>query len=895
MRRRSQLASHWVVGARGVSVLLTVLGLIVAEGRSATRRGSNQCASLFENSRRSPARGNVVQASQALESARVDAPSATPATATPTGVSVPDLASLQGFLSPEELGLPAGLGRYQEYSLLQLLDPNPETNLVTRHPLLAMSASQRMLALLNSKGSYPIREPLFGLRQVRVYPTISHGIEMAGGRRVIGQLQGIEAFMDILMNAARGDGSRKVPLLEGPPGTGKTEILSIIKNLARNLAVRDARYGLMTFEWKDLDKIPNLAPLVRKRTVRLPDGRTIILSNQSEMLRSPLSILPEVIQQRVVAMARSRVRELIDTDPRPFLSMDPKDAEIRDAILRHYSQGRELTPAQIVAVLNQHVTVRPRTEVSPVLLSSQGRDVPEDQLTFVEDPIMLSIFGPGHPFSYYYTGSIPRADGSVIIFDEVLRNPEHFLNMLLHLAQSHELQRGGSPLVDLDTLVVMAANTESIEGGKSDMRIRAFLDRARRIEFLYAIHPWETLKIGLLQRGGTLEVTPLPGSQAERGEDPWQFGEWRTASLDQLVTNPDTDGRMQTPYRRYAVRRASAVGTPSVFISPHALEYMALIAAATRINTDREAAGRDNQARHILNGPEFNNPVNRLSVILGDVTIAEARRRELEELHFLLKEGSRGLSNRDFADTWLVMVMDEALKPGNGNTVTPNLVLKVFEDALRRGGITASQEDQIRWLTLAHQIGDRMIAPLISQDWELASSEGEDSVDAIYQEIMDTLATISSFGSGGGASQPIQYRNTRTGAVANIDYTRLEAVRRAYREINSQDLDPSMIVTTVFNNQRSRGVGANEPYLPLKRAVARYLSGVRLSTTVSTGSQQDQLERVIKALRDGEGDTQILTVANGFAHTMVRQLGYNPHSVVQALEFVRDMAAKRTR
>lgn len=400
--------------------------------------------------------------------------------------------------------------RFEKHSLYDLLTDDPTKNLAVLHPSIVQSAAERLMSWINWKPSRFVANPLYGVGSTEYFPVFGDGLSEAGGKMIIGQVEAIATVVSYVRAAARGDGAAvKQPLLTGPGGTGKSEFLSILARIASNLTTTNPDYYLYTYRWVNLNEIAELRKYYEVQVGA--DGKELPLNIDAAVARSPVTLLPASIQQRVMALARDRAIALSGYEPRPLLNPDSQSTMIKRAIVDHYRQrepykGRAITEEDVVEMLSRHVEVIRRPMDGPgafPTLSVVGNDVPFNEIFFAQNPMNFSIHGPQSPFSYHLTGTIMRADGGIFLTDEWWRQRPELRDTFLDVIEDRTVQRGGSPREDLDVFIIGAGNDESLEEAKSKGAVKAQVDRAASIPMRLSINPTEIQATMLLMKNPT--------------------------------------------------------------------------------------------------------------------------------------------------------------------------------------------------------------------------------------------------------------------------------------------------------------------------------------------------------------------------------------------------------
>jgi predicted Ser/Thr protein kinase len=301
---------------------------------------------------------------------------------------------------------------------------------------------------------------------------------------------------------------------------------------------------------------------------------------------SPFVLLPEVFQKALTKFVSPRVAELIEGIlPAPKKAMCPKCAYYHGEILKYYSKklGHVLEPKEVVDVLSKHISIKRIILGDPgtaPLLPAQAKDVDYAGLFVAKNPIEWAQSGPGHPLSYNYSGAVLGGNGSVVFWDEAGKNTKELRAKQLNTIQSKKVQEGGAPLIELDTLHLMATNTKDIKDIKEMDPQDPFLDRLVPTTMYWSVRP-ETIVKTLAYELSGLRMTKLGTTEAPRVV---------REELDEFVPTAVPNQPVVTPDRRFNLGIED--GNNRIHVSPHALMYIAQIVALSRMNFDPKVVER---------------------------------------------------------------------------------------------------------------------------------------------------------------------------------------------------------------------------------------------------------------------------------------------------------------
>ena len=344
-------------------------------------------------------------------------------------------------------------------------------NLAIRFPGLLMSAAQRAFLQITQKPPREVVDPNYRVGKVKIYPLFSEAGRESGHTGIVGQYDAVND----LVNYIRGnDRSRNqgALLLVGGPGTGKSAVTEVLANARAYYGSNDPRFTEFTFVWTNLNDIPALRGLANA-SGEFP----------SQLGLSPFVLLPETVQNKLIAYATPEFRKHFGEDPRPPRYRDQASDEIYRAIISSKFGASTPTEAQIIEALTRHVRIVRRVfraKDLPGVIGYQGDEPRLDLLFGSEDIVRSASFGKGHPLAMNYLGLVPRGNGGLLMFDEYFRNVPPLVNALLGLSQGGRLDFGAHP-VTLDVVAVFATNDKSIELAESRESQGAATNRTMRV------------------------------------------------------------------------------------------------------------------------------------------------------------------------------------------------------------------------------------------------------------------------------------------------------------------------------------------------------------------------------------------------------------------------------
>lgn len=768
----------------------------------------------------------------------------------------------------------------ETHKLDEYLYKDESKNLAMQSPFDVMNAAQRMLAIIYSQGHSKVRLEMTG-EEVDFYPFFSSGLPITKGYRIVDNEKAIAEIVDNLRSQAMGDRSGvSIVMLVGGAATGKSETLKLLGLGAENqTSSQDHKYAVHTFTWTNLDEIPSLHRFI---PVTESNGKMVRANIDAPLGDSPFTLLPAEIQELLLKQAGKEAERLLEgMTPTPVTRPDPISSFIRNEIIQHYSRqfGHVLTPPEIVAVLNKHVIVKRQVMGQSFgnmpVITNQGNSWDAQGLFMAPNPVVKFAagpdVGPSHPMAWYINGKILKGHGNAVLFDEFLRNPKDFRDMLLSAFESRVLTINGAPSVSFDAVMIAASNTANLdetlsEGAQNGTGTQgtgyAAVSRFRITPMRYSILPAKVAQlllngkiVSLYQQSLTEENAPIT-----------------KGSIDQLLPRRQSLSKVETPDYRY--RMWFGEGADKVMVAPHALMLMSEIIAATRIQTSVEKAEKVHHGK-ILTSNLFRNPIDRISLFEGSVpNVQPDEIRELNELSYLLKEGEFGIDNRD-AGRWLTAAIAAARGTKNAdNTVTPGIVLKTFRAGLIEGWIhVTTNKIRMDWLSLADEVASQLLLPRLDADISRALANGDRVVKDAYFDILDEMIARAQ------DENARVFTSSLNGQERPIDDGRFAAIREIYKKKNGRELNISQIA--MFHS-RQLAVGKGTGFVPdesLLDAVASYYSQLH--------TQLAGLEAIVEFERTGSGSDEVRNAHSSLVSAMTA-MGYNMVAIRDALMLVRN-------
>lgn len=789
------------------------------------------------------------------------------------------------------------------HTLLEVVDLDPEQNLMVAHPFSVLDAASRFIAVAQFGGVQEVADPSSPMGRVNYYPIFSAGTRLTDGRAIVGHWRSIHQLVEMIKS--RGD---RIPLLVGPRGTGKTEFSEILGTALERLTSRHPDFYVYRHTWRGLGAIDSLRDVLAKSGNQ--DGVIPCPINDS-----PLAILPEGHQKVVLTLAAENVGRIVGGLANPMTRPCHVCAYVRGEILGHFGRAKlaslkdtdrrrldflrnksrrgvklsevegkewtdlrnkgELSDDEIVEVLGRHIDIRrlvfDRSESFPVI-DVQPRDVDWHGLVASPHPLIRTFYGPSHPLAWHLNGLLLRANGSGAILDELLRQPEDFKNVALRLLQSREVVIGGMPPVPMDAVFIGISNLEKMQELAKDKGLAAFLDRQDVVPFFWSTRPHEIGRLLLLLMQKKMSVVQQRlGKKVIDGGKETSWGS-EAGDLNLLFPTSEPGQPLQGPDLRYKVwieRHGQRI-----HVSPRVLLFMAQVLGATRISTDPKAAEKVLEAGSpdgILKSNAFRDVITRLRIYMGEERPPEAQLIELSQLSRRLHEGTFGVSSRD-GESWLGQALAEAAKSENGGCLTPQVAIGVLRGLLDTGGIQfPDNQTRTQWELLMKVVAKNLLVRDLKKDIDTAYTRDTGEVDSTYREIVyEIMARHDDL-------EATHYIDRTTNQRRAINFKRLDAIRKKYKELCGRELSDAGIA---LQHLRNWAPGQNSPIVPdtgLRDAIVAYFAELTL--------ERVRIVDLRKVAETGEGGEDAKHAYRTFMEVMIQDLGYCERCILSAFDF----------
>lgn len=744
-----------------------------------------------------------------------------------------------------------------------LITPDPEKNLFARAPLTAMSGAQRMLALVLSRGVEQRRVGFYS-EPVEVYPFLTDGPKETQGYRVEGSWKAATEIVSFLRSQAEGDRSgRTVPLLYGPGGTGKSETRTVIEKGAEFHTLYTPQYYIYSFDWIHMNELKEIVKRWGPDVDVIPAPRNT----------SPIAILPPQFQQQALKMAALKGYDMLGgIYPSHTLNPDSWSRTIVRYIIEQYTEqlGRPLTMKETLQYISKHVRLR-RSVISSKyrqfpIIDVQGVSADHSQLFVSSNPIVQAISpeGKSDPFAYSFSGALFQGDGNMVVFEEMTRSDASFLQLLMNGLESRELQSAGAAKEPWDAFVMGISNKESYEALLAKGGMKAFRQRLQIVDMVQPSQPQLIARTILYGYKDNLWMQPLDDDKAE----------WVRADLDKLFPIPEKlePGHVVGPERRYRVRIGQ--GPRAVEVSPHTFRFMAHIIATTRFETDKERAYQVVPTR-LVHEKIFTDPIERIRFWDGKLTdVQPEERRTLEEMTNKLNEGHNGIVHRN-ALGWLRKAIQLVRSDSRyGMTLTPSVLLKVFEEeGFRTDGFihVDDHNQESHYKRLGRLVLKELLIPAIAEDINFAYSSEQGSLKEVYPVVIEELMAVARH------ANAVEYHSAHTGRVTKVLRERVEFIKEHYRKRTGREIPLDQILFFHMNQTKLNGA-TPEPSPEIAEALSAYMAKKTLERAKASGATD-----LGEALRSGQGSKETLSLVSNLVKHM-EKIGYNRTAAMDAFD-----------
>ena len=748
--------------------------------------------------------------------------------------------------------------RMETHNLLELIIADKDKNLAYQNIAIMMNSAQRVFALMEDMGYDEVS--LYGTDgKIKVPRALSTASELNDFRMISGHELALTNIRFQILRAISNDSN--VITVDGPHGTGKSEILAALGALLKNSTRDNPDYKFYTWEWTGLDQIDGLQD-------ELPriNGKPVS-ELELDAPENVMALLPDSYVDWLKDFTDEKVRAKTESGPKPFTELMPMSKRIREAIIEHYTvDGKAPTDEEIMKHLAKHVVVKRATlgeGKNLANLDAQGRDWKPGELFMKENPIVSMNLGQGHPNSWEL-GIIPRAANSILFLDEFLRNQETLQDKFLTLFQERKISQGGAPTIPLDMLIFVATNTANVQDVLSDPKGDARIDRLMKFLFGYTTEPQLIMQTMSLLKRGEMYVADLNDEDQsltriipeKKNQESLITKIWPRAEIGEEVAKHHGE------YTFYI-----GDGPNKIAISPHVIEFMSYVIAATRMKTDQEEA-RKIWNTSVIDDDIFKDPVQRIRFFNGEKPeVNEARAADLARITRLMGEGHDGIVTRE-ANRWMNYALARAGQPGKDNTLTLQIAMDSFKDLIADRD-KFSEEQRLQYGLLADKVHQQLIVPAIEQDiHSVISQAGEGRLQELYEEFIYSELALTD-----DPTESVRVK-LRNGDEKPVDKRFLELVEGAYQKATGKPWS----IDFIRRFEEMGGTLDRSKPLDIHKDIMEAVEAVYAHTTTTN------LTFMESYLANKDDDA---TEYQTFERLMSQQYGYNLTGLEAAIDIVR--------
>jgi serine protein kinase len=305
--------------------------------------------------------------------------------------------------------------------------------------------------------------------------------------------KGIHEFVNKIKGGSKFLGPEKrIKLLLGPVGSGKSEFDSLVRKYFEDYTRRDAG-KMYTFKWI------NLCDVIDDQD---PGDDTVI----SPMNQDPIVLIPE--EQRKNILDKARDNHSKDYKVRNEQSLDPESKFYWDNIMEYYDDDMSEVFENHIRVIRLVADQNSRDCIE-TFEPKDKKNQDETELTGSIDYSRIAIYGESDPRSFDYSGALCNANRGIFSGEELLKLQKEFLYDFLHATQEQTIKPKNSPRIDIDQVIVGRTNMPEYIDKKNDEKMEAFNDRTKKIDFPYTLEYDEESKIykKLLNNANTGDIS----------------------------------------------------------------------------------------------------------------------------------------------------------------------------------------------------------------------------------------------------------------------------------------------------------------------------------------------------------------------------------------------------
>lgn len=349
-------------------------------------------------------------------------------------------------------------------------------NKVIEEPEMARNAHQRLADMFDFYGTtYNESEDILEYDIAKKDP-LHDGKYAFYGREVS---VAIHDFVNKVKSGARGLGPEKrIKLLLGPVGSGKSEFDKLMRKYFEDYTLRDAG-KMYTFRWVNLTDV-------------IGDQDPADDAVRSPMNQDPLVLLPQEQREDILA----QMNETLSAPYRIYndQALDPESDFYMDKLMDYYDDDLQKVVENHIEIIRFVADENKRRGIE-TFEPKDKKNQDETELTGDVNYSKLAVYGESDPRAFDFGGAFCNANRGIFSGEELLKLQREFLYDFLHATQEQTIKPKNNPRIDIDQVIVGRTNLPEYLDKSEDQKMEAFMDRTERIDYPYILSYDEEAKI----------------------------------------------------------------------------------------------------------------------------------------------------------------------------------------------------------------------------------------------------------------------------------------------------------------------------------------------------------------------------------------------------------------
>ncbi len=702
-------------------------------------------------------------------------------------------------------------------------------NKILQDPTPVFSAHQRLYTAVDSYGTEKVKN-VFG-RTVTRYNMFTERSDVAPN-----PIRGADEALEKMMNAVRHglDGSekgRRVILLLGDAGSGKTESINILKRGVSAWSVKNPVYAL---KWE------NLPPDIKK--VKGEEGE----EDLDPKMSNPLLLLPLEVRKKLQAQLNKKFYENKENEGKkldfPILSLTEDELSGRSARIRDLLLDKELKALkqEKSSLSKEEALTQASWNVIQKYASAQRIVIDEgtgigyldakdpqwfDTTTITGDvnPAGEARYGSAKDARAfdYGRGKIYDAQGVMFHFDEILKTKEAHLLSFLQIGQEGRVQGVSGVRERVNTVIFATSNLPDYLPLRKKKENRAFFQRFNIIKFPYTGNKKDELQI-------------YEDTHKERFE------------------------------------------RENIHVAPHALETAALFAVMSRLEVPDGEKTSILPLKADLYAGEFqkhskNKPSSEDSLVsIAAKWKAQAERAKEDAGQ---QEGFFGISTRSIAKDFLTGIIDSPFlgEPGGERTLDGFAMINALSKELDEDGIfqIPTEQERNRYKAILTQAKARL-EQAVTEDVKAAIETDEEALGIEFNNYIRRVEKWVDYELSGEPYDHINEQNLRENIEAgNKAMAKIEE-KMGLKTPEAQRPHRITLKAVLGNSKKAKVTLDNNP--ELKKAISEVLTQAR------------QMGRISPETITAENPTEKEKIQTDNFYRLMKKKGYNRTAALHALQ-----------